>query len=144
MTRGLFCPVPSPELSILPSTSTVYAGSFLTINCSILLSSAVDSAVTVSAVWRRDDAVLTTVAHRRVLQPASMGGSLYRAQVVFNPVQLSVDDGQYSCEMVVNAGSEFVPETRYHSNTIPLHAAGIHKVAVRELHPYCLFMQLLL
>lgn len=44
--------------------------------------------------------------------------------MIFDPVQLSTDDGQYSCEVIVNAGVEFVMEASVLSDIISLNAAG--------------------
>lgn len=85
-----------------------------------------DSPVTVITVWRKDGIEFTTFAHRTVIDTASISGSaLYQAQVVFDPVQLSTDDGQYSCEVIVNAGVEFVMQTSVLSKVVSLSAAGI-------------------
>ena len=117
--------VPSPVLSIVSPTS-VYAGSFVAVNCSIQLSDAVDSPVTVAAVWRKDGAVLMSSASRMVLSTVLVNSSLYLAQVVFRPVQLSTDDGSYACEVNVNAEQDnFVLSTRLRSNNVALRAAGM-------------------
>lgn len=114
-------------LTILPSISTVYAGSLLTINCSIELNTAVDSPITVSVAWRKNGIEFTTSAHRTVLETSLIENSRYQAQVVFDPVQLSNDDGQYSCEVIVNVVDvEFVMEARVLSDIISLNAQGNH------------------
>lgn len=82
----------------------MYAGSFMTVNCTIQLSSAVDSYVTVTTVWKKNSALLTSSASRTLLDAVFIDDlSLYVAQVVFSPVQLSSDDGVYACEVSVDA-----------------------------------------
>ena len=124
--NDIFSLVPPPMVTILPSISTVYAGSLLTINCSFELNNAVDSPFTVATVWRKNGVEFTTLSHRTVLETVLIANSLYQAQVVFDPVQLSTDDGQYSCEVIVNADVEFVIEASIVSNTILLSATGNH------------------
>lgn len=118
--------VPPPTVTILPSISTVYAGSLLTINCSVELDTAVDSPFTVVTIWRKNGVEFTTLARRTVQETVLIKNSLYRAQVVFDPVQLDTDDGQYSCEIIVNPDVEFVMETSVLSSTVSLSAAGNH------------------
>lgn len=119
--------VPPPVLSIVSSSTSVYAGSFIAINCSIQLSSAVDSPVSVAVMWRRNNIVFTSSANRMVLDAVLMGNSsLYVAQVIFNPVHLNNDNGAYSCEVDVDAvSSGFVVNSGMHSSsTVSLRPAG--------------------
>ena len=55
-----------------------------------------------------------------------MGNSSYVAQVIFNPVHLSSDNGVYSCEVDIDAvSSEFVVNSGMHSSsTVSLRPAG--------------------
>lgn len=118
--------VPTPVLSIFPSTTSVYAGSFITVNCSIQLSSAVDSQVTVSAVWRKNGIMLRSSTNRMLIDPTSIGNSSHLAQIVFSPVQLSSDDGVYACEVTVSAeGNDFVLSSSLNSTNITLHSTGM-------------------
>lgn len=111
------------------STTSVYAGSFMSVNCNVELSSAVDTPVTVSAVWRRNGFPLTSSANRMLPDAVSVGGSSsrYLAQVVFSPVQLSTDDGVYVCEVTVLPVSEtFITGTSATSNDVSLRATGMY------------------
>ena len=114
-------------LSVISPTTSVYAGSFITVNCSIQLSTAVDSPVTVATAWRRNGVILTNSANRMVLDAISIGNSsLYLAQVVFSPIQLSSDDGLYSCEVTIESGlNEFIINAGLRSsNNISLRPTG--------------------
>lgn len=119
--------VPPPVVSILPSTTSVYAGSFITINCSIQLTTAVDSQVTVSVVWKKNGMMLRGSTNRMLLDAILISNSsLYLAQIVFSPMQLSTDDGVYACEVTVNTElDEFVINTGSSSSNISLQAAGM-------------------
>lgn len=124
----LLTAVPPPVLTIAASTTNVYAGSFITFNCSAQLSSAVDSPVTVTAVWKRNDILFTSSAHRMVSDVSMIGNSsLYLAEVFFNPVQLNTDDGAYVCEITVDTEIEFVVNTGLISNNLRLRARGVYK-----------------
>lgn len=117
--------VPPPVISITASTISVYAGSFVTLNCSAQLSNAVDSPITVTAVWRKNGNVFTSSAHRRVLDPILRNNTQYLAQVIFSPIQLTDDDGAYACEVTVDAELEFVLNTRLSSDSISWRARGM-------------------
>lgn len=95
--------VPPPVLSISPSSASVYAGSFMTLDCNIQLMDAVDSQVTVTAVWKKNGVTLTTLSRRRVIDAVLSNSSSYLSQVVFGPFEAGSDDGAYSCQVTVNA-----------------------------------------
>jgi hypothetical protein len=127
--------VPPPTLSISPSTTEVYAGSFLTVNCSVQLSTAVDSPVAVTAVWRKNGVLLAN-STSRMLSAAVLidNSSLYLTQAAFRPVQLNTDDGLYACEATVEAEvDEFILDAGSRSNNISLLAAGIYTLMSRDL-----------
>ena len=117
--------VPPSSLSIIPSHMTVYAGSFLTINCSIELNDAIDSRITVTAIWKRNNNLLNNQTHRTVRAAVSNGNSLYLSQIIFNPVQLGSDDGLYSCEIRINPEEEFVMNSTVFSRTVSVSAIGM-------------------
>ncbi len=80
--------------------------------------------------------MLTSSADRIVLDATLTSTSLYLAQVVFSPVQLSTDDGIYACDVTINADfNEFVLSVGLHSNNISLHATGM---SIVNLHTHSL------
>ncbi len=104
----------------------VYAGSFVTVNCSIQLNSAVDSQVTVSTTWRNNDTTLTDSSNRVISNAAMIGNtSVYLTQIEFRPFQLGAYDGVYSCEVTIDAEmDEFITSTGLRSDNVSLRAAG--------------------
>lgn len=114
-------------MSILSSTMSVYAGSFMTLNCSFQLSNAVDSLMTVTIEWKKDNVPLTNSGSRWVSEASLMNSSsnVYLSQVIFSPVQLGSDDGVYSCEAVLSADTNFVLSAGLYSiNNVTLNATG--------------------
>lgn len=67
---------------------------------------------------------LNNQSHRSVGTVYSAGTTLYISQTVFNPVQLGLDDGSYSCDVTINAVDEFVLSSSAVSNTITISATG--------------------
>ena len=112
-------------LSILASTASVYAGGFVTINCTAQLSDAVDTQVTVTTAWMKNGIILTNSASR-VLSDTNLIGnsSLFLSQVIFSPFELGNDDGAYSCEVTVDPGDMFVMSSVSVSSSLSLSARG--------------------
>ena len=128
MTSIYCCPiVPPPTLSVLPPVAPVYAGSLLVLNCTIQLSSAVDTEVVVTSMWRKNGALLEDSSQRRMSDPIRMNTSnQYQAQLTFNPLLLNGDDGLYMCEVAVESATDvnFILNSRSGSNNVSLRAVG--------------------
>lgn len=125
-------------LTIIPPTTSVYAGSFITVNCTVQLSSAVDSPVTVTAIWRKNGVLLTGSAVLDTILVSNL--SMYLAQVVFRPVQLSTDNGVYACEVSINAElDKFIVGARQSSDNISLHASGVLSITLFRTHIIIVF-----
>lgn len=118
--------VPPPVLSVLPPIAPVYGGSFLTLNCTIQLSSAVDIDVTVTSVWRKNGALLRDSAWRRMSNAIQTNTTfVYQARLIFRPLQLNTDDGLYTCEVTIESELVFVQGSGSRSNNVSLHAIGM-------------------
>ena len=119
------CVVPPPTLSVLPPAAPVYAGSLLMLNCTIQLSSAVDSEVVVTSVWRKNGALLEDSSLRRISDSIQTNvPNQYQAQLIFSPLQLNSDDGLYMCEVAVESAMDlsFVLNSGSSSNNVSLRA----------------------
>ena len=104
----------------------MYGGSFLTLNCTIQLSSAVDIDVTVASMWRKNGALLQDSAWRRMSNVIQTNvTTVYQAQLIFTPVQLNTDDGLYTCDVTVESELMFVQDSGSRSNHVSLHAIGM-------------------
>ena len=113
-------------VSIAAPTTNVYAGSFISLNCSTQLSSAVDTPVTLSVIWRQNSNTLMNSARKMVSDVTSLSNSsLYVAELSFNPVVLSTDDGAYICEITVDTANDFVISTQATSEALSLQAQGM-------------------
>ena len=121
--------VPPPILSFSPPPDPVYAGSDLILNCSIQLSVAVDSEVSVVTTWRRNGAVFADLpTHIGVVDTAEINPSFYQSQLIFRPLQYSSDDAAYVCEVAVNSQSStnFILNAHAHSSNLSIMATGQH------------------
>ena len=124
--QSLLNAVSPPVLSIIPSSASVYAGSFMTLDCNIQLIDAVDSQVTVTTVWKKNGIALTSLSRRRVLDTILSNSSAYLSQVVFRPFELGSDDGVYSCKVTVKAkdGDGYILSAVFGSDNMTLIAEG--------------------
>lgn len=108
---------------MLPPVGPVYAGSFLVLNCIIQLSSAVDSEVVVTTMWRKNGMVLEDSTQSMISDNNS--SILYRDQLVFSPLQLNTDNGLYICEVAVHPTMVFILSSGSSSNNVSVFAIGM-------------------
>ena len=96
--------VPQPTVDVLVPVSPFYAGTNLTLNCTIMVIEQVDTAVTVTITWTGPgDMELPDDERITVMQPSS-----FLSTLTLTPLD-SGDNGDYTCEANVSAdSSEFV------------------------------------
>ena len=132
-SKTLFPTVPLPRLYIPQPINPAYAGSVLTLNCSIQLSTDVDSLVTVRVTWKRNGMILTNTTWRMISDTIGNNSSaLYHSQLMFSPLQLNTDNGVYLCEAYVDTDIRFVLGSGAHSNSVSLHSTGIRPYQVNS------------
>jgi len=105
MMQDITVQIPVPVVSVLPEVaSTTYAGSELTLSCSIVLNSTLFSILqdlAVTSVWSKSGGgMLSSVGHITV-SPAAQGVlTTFISTVMFNTLQTS-DAGTYTCAATV-------------------------------------------
>lgn len=119
----LHFPVPPPTISISTPSLPVFAGSILTLDCNIYLSAEVGRDVVIAATWKRNGTMLVASASQVVSDIAETNTS-YLSQLMFNPLQLGLDDGVYNCEAKIDSELEFVLGSMAQSNHVSLHVRG--------------------
>jgi len=106
---GLFhciLPVPVPTVSIFPlQVTSAYAGSQLTLTCSIVLDSTLFTVLgdlVVTSVWSDPGGGILSSDGRVTVSPASLQGitTTFACTVMFNTLRTS-DAGTYTCEATV-------------------------------------------
>ena len=99
-----FSTVPTPTVTISSLTvGTPYAGSRFILHCTIQLNQTVDSPVTFTVFWRRSGVLISNDTRTTVYNVAQSGSHTYLSMVVFSSLSLTLDSGQYTCEVSVNA-----------------------------------------
>ena len=100
-TNGPFHTVPQPTVSITPNrTGVLYAGTPLTLTCSIQLNPAVDTTVMVTRMWRGPRSQTISNSSRvTVSNLVERSAFLYETTIQFVPLSTS-DGGNYECEAI--------------------------------------------
>ena len=122
----LFITVSLPKISITPNrTGVLYAGTSLTLTCSIQLNPAVTTSVMVTRMWRGPRSqTVSNSSHVTVSNLVSRSAFLYETIIQFIPLS-ATDSGNYKCEATVTPDpqSQFVIMSTRSSDT--------HKVTVQ-------------
>ena len=106
-----------------------YAGSSLTLNCTISLSSVVDTPITVSAVWKKNGNSISSAERLLSVSPSEVSPGVYHSLLLFRPLGWLIDDGNYLCEVNVTSDPEnsaFILATPTLSDEISLLGTGIY------------------
>lgn len=100
--------VPAPIVAItLPSDDPIYAGSSVTLTCTIDLDQSVDTDVTITTTWKRSNNTITdsdriTITDANLVFP-------YQTTLTISHLSRALDEGDYSCEASITAN----PLSRY-------------------------------
>ena len=122
-----FFTVPQPTVSIAPNrTGVLYAGTPLTLTCSIQLNQAVDTTVMVTRMWSGPGSQAVSNSSRvAVSNLAERSGNQYESTIEFSSLYTS-DSGNYECEATVipDPQSQFVNGSRAGSDTHSVTVCG--------------------
>jgi len=124
---NLFPIVPQPTVSITPNrTGVLYAGTPLTLTCSIQLNPAVDTTVMVTRMWRGPRSqVVRNTSLVTVSCLVEQSDNLFETSIVFNPLRTS-SGGSYNCGATVTPDpqSQFVIMSTASSDTHTITVQG--------------------
>ena len=119
--------VPQPTVSItLNRTGVLYAGTPLTLTCSIQLNQAVDTTVMVTRTWRGPGSQGVSNSSRVTMSNIlKRSAFLYETTIQFSPLN-TVDGGNYVCEATVTPDpqSQFVIMSTTGNDTHPITVQG--------------------
>ena len=124
---NLFPTVPQPTVSITPNhTGILYAGTPLTLTCSIQLNPAVDTTVMVTRMWRGPGSqVVSNSSHVTVSNLLKRLTFVYETTIEFDLLS-TTDSGNYECEATVTPDpqSQFVTTSTAGSDTHSVNIQG--------------------
>ena len=98
-------------------TPPLYAGTGLTLTCTVSLYSSVDTGVilSISVTWTGPRPI---PGERYSVMEASGSGGTYTGSLTISPLAEGQDDGQYTCSVTVSGGSSVLEATGSDSTTI--------------------------
>ena len=101
-------PVPPPGVEVSSSrTGPLYAGTGLTLTCTVTLDSNVDSGESVETSWNGTRAI---PGERYSVTDASGSGGSYTGSLTISPLA-DQDNGTYTCTVTVTGGSNVLQAT---------------------------------
>ena len=122
-----FLTVPQPTVNITPNrTGDLYAGTPLTLTCSIQLNPAVDTTVMVTRMWRGPRSqTISNSSHVTVSNLVERPAFFYETTIQFSPLS-TTDSGDYECEATVipDPQSQFVNMSTTGSDTLTVIVKG--------------------
>ena len=114
--------VSPPDVTVSANrTAPLYAGTGLTLTCTVSLDSSVDTDVSVSVSWTGPR---TIPGERYSVMEASGSGGTYTGSLTISPLAEGQDDGQYTCSVAVSGGSSVLEATNSDSTTIDVMGKG--------------------
>ena len=122
----LFITVSPPTISITPNrTGVLYAGTPLTLTCSIQLNPAVDTTVMVTRMWGGPGLQgVRNSSHVTMSNILKRSAFLYETTIQFIPLS-TTDSGNYKCEATV------IPDPQSQFVTMSARGSDTHKVTVQ-------------
>ena len=90
------------------SSTILYSGTVFTLTCIVRLVSEVDTTVTVSTTWSKNEMDITDTDDRITVDSMAVQDTnityIYESDIIFNPLSNMMpggDDGQYTCSALV-------------------------------------------
>ena len=122
--------VPQPGVNVtLNHTAPLYAGTGLTLTCTVTLDPNVDNGERVMTEWSG----LQDIPEERYSVTGTSGsGSTYNGSLTISPLA-DQDDGTYTCSVTVTGGSNVQPATASDDVTITVMGKSTYHVSLNEL-----------
>ena len=99
--------VPQPSVDINSDRAGIlYAGTSLTLTCTVSLDSSVDTPADINIVWSGPRAI---PGEWYTVTGVSGSQSPYSGSLSITPLEEGRDDGEYSCTVTVGGGSYIIP-----------------------------------
>ena len=126
-----FVTVPPPTISITPNrTGVLYAGTPLTLTCSIQLNPAVDTTVMVDRMWSGSGSqAVSNGSHVTVSNLVERSAIFYETIIQFVPLSIT-NSGDYNC------GATVTPDPQSQFIIMSTAASDTHSVSVQSEYHY--------
>ena len=123
-------PQPRVEVTAFPGGVLFYAGSELTLRCSIEIDVAVDIPFTVSVTWLKSGSVISSNDRTAISNVTQLSPYIYEGSLVLDPLSSTSDTGIYMCQVAVSpVSAELLVQG--------VSQAGMETVTVQGKIAYC-------
>ena len=95
-------PQPTVEVSTFPESGPFYAGSGLSLRCTIEIDSVVDVPYIVIIEWLKLGEMLSSNEYVSVSNITQLSSYLYEASVNLSPLSITSDTGIYTCQVTID------------------------------------------
>lgn len=110
-------PRPRVEVSAVLGSIPFYAGSALTLSCSVEVDASVDIQYSVTLLWLKSGATISSDVRRMTSNVTQMSPYIYGASLALNPLSTTSDTGIYTCQANIIPGSaEFLVQGASHTD----------------------------
>ena len=118
LTIILLPTVPTPSINVTLSSSTVYAGTNLSVICDISINTAIDSDISVNITWFNGSAPISTETERVSVLPLDGSKPSFSSDLLIHPL-IDVDDtSNFSCQASVHSDSTFIEQSNVGEGSI--------------------------
>ena len=95
-------PRPMVEVSTVPESGPFYAGSGLSLRCTIEVDSVLDVPYLVNVEWLKSGIMLRSDDRVSISNVTQQSSRLYLARVELSPLSVTSDTGMYTCRVMVD------------------------------------------
>ena len=120
-TSMLHFSVPRPVVTVSHAEKVLYAGTNVSLICSVSLAAAVDSDVSVDIKWHMENrpGPLTNSTKRIIVSPTFASTPSFISRLMLTPLT-DKDQGNFTCKANTNSNDEFIIDGSESEMSIPI------------------------
>ena len=106
-------------MTVSHAEEVLYAGTNVSLICSVSLAAAVDSDVSVDIKWYMENTSLTNSTKRAIVSPTVATTPLFISKLMLTPLT-DEDQGNFTCEAQTNSNNKFIIDGSESEMSIPI------------------------
>ena len=111
--------VPRPVVTVSHAEEVLYAGTNVSLICSVSLAAAVDSNESVDIKWYMENTSLTNSTKRAIVSPTVATTLLFISKLMLTPLT-DEDQGNFTCKAKTNSNNKFIIDGSESEMSIPI------------------------
>ena len=117
--------VPAPTINVMLPSSTLYAGTNLSVVCGISINAAVDSDIYVNVTWFNGSTLVSNERERVLVSSLAGTKPLFTSALLINPL-IDVDNAaNFTCQASIYSDSIFIEQSN-------IGEGSIHNIPVEQ------------